>query len=51
MSTYIIIALLGTIGLFFFVLCVVIDTIQEQQREEDRYIRELVERRKEDDKS
>lgn len=51
MTTYIIIALLGTIGLFFFVLCVFIDTIQEKQREEDRYIRELIERRKEDDRT
>lgn len=51
MTTYIIIALMATIALFLFILCVVIDTIMEQQREEDRRIRELVERRNEDDKS
>ena len=51
MTTYIIIALMATIGLFLFILCVVIDTLREQQREEERYIRELVERRKEDDRS
>lgn len=48
MTTYIIIAIMATVALFLFILCVVIDTLLEQQREHDRYIRELVERREAD---